>query len=55
MRHILSSFALITCLTLGLAPVSFADDANAAKIQELKAKCNKGDQHACTELEFLSD
>ena len=55
MRHFLSSLALITCLALGLAPLSVANDANAAKIQELKAKCSKGDQHACTELEFLSD
>jgi len=34
---------------------SFADETSAAKIKELTAKCQKGDQSACDELEFLKD
>ncbi|MGD8784729.1 MAG: hypothetical protein PVG75_09830 [Thioalkalispiraceae bacterium] len=55
MRHLLSLLALSACLSIVSVPVSIAEDADAAKIKELKAKCSKGDQHACTELEFLSD
>ena len=53
MRYLLSLLALAACLTL--TSVSAADPAPAEKVKELKEKCAKGDQHACTELEFLSD
>ena len=55
MRYIISCLALATSLALGFSSVSIANDADTAKIKELKVKCSKGDQNACTELEFLSD
>jgi len=55
MKYLFSLLALAACLSIASVPVSVADDGDAAKIKELKAKCGKGDQHACTELEFLSD
>ena len=53
MKYLFSLLALSACLVL--SPVTVAEDASADKIKELKAKCAKDDQNACTELEFLSD
>ena len=53
MKHLFALLALGACLMLG--PVSAAENVSADKVKELKEKCSKGDQFACTELEFLSD
>jgi len=56
MKQILA-LSLVVVFGLTYTPAhSLADEeASAAKIKELTAKCKKGDQHACTELEFLQD
>lgn len=53
MKQLITLAALTACLMLG--PVSAAETVSADKVKELKEQCAKGDQFACTELEFLSD